>query len=944
MATDVLVNVKIDGLSQSASGVKDLTNAINGLAAPTQKMQKGLKDTTDSLTDLSTKGFAKFKSVALGALAAVGLSFAGREMIKAAEEKQVSINSLNITLASLGIYSKKTSEEMIKFADTMEQTTKFSDDQVISTINLLGAMTTLDKEGLKKATKGAMDLSSTMGIDLETATRAIGKSIEGNVGGLKKFSVVVKAGANESQNLANTMQAMSRMAGRSEKDINTFSGAMTFLKNGFDQVLTAMGNMIVSDPMITKFIKTVGQGFFSLSDAISGFKITLTDSLIYILEQLAKFGITFQTIVQAVQALIGTVLIVAFVALGFIIKAFVVEASIFLTEFGVLANVVGVKVAVGLNLMAVAASASALAMKVFWGALSAGGLLILGELIFLIVQAKDELGGWGNLFASVGINIQIAIVKMQKAFYGLRETLNDVVTSMGDKFGVVINYMRDLKGLPPIEFKTKTRDLSAASEKTIQLTKDIADLEAKIADMKTTAKKGGTTDMFASSLDSLKTLKAEFAKAKTDFQNNKAGSAGGGAIIDTKKIVSDYEALSKELAGLDQGELGRLQAVYDQKSKVISDYNAMNGSNHAAAGQAMHELDVQFAQQKTDLDKKQMEEAAKLRQDQVNQAKTNPMATLAGLDKDITKQIKYVITPKVQGLVEGFGEGIKKGGAGATDMMTGLVAGGIDAMMPGVGGALKPFIDMFAQGPEATKKMMTEFMQMIPTFITNVISAVPAFIQTIVRETPKMIQALVTQLPIVIKEFANSIPVIIDEFIASIPVIINSIVESIPTIISALVGMMPTIALSLAEAFVFQIPFMTMKMAESAAGALFDAVSSIFEALNPFGGGGGGFFESINPFAEGGKIVKGGIAGQDSVPAALMPGEIVVDRGLTNQMQKFFDTQGQSGNSDVTNALLSKVISLLSSPQEINTSVRLNNKTLADIMINLNRTNSRVIV
>jgi len=183
------------------------------------------------------------------------------------------------------------------------------------------------------------------------------------------------------------------------------------------------------------------------------------------------------------------------------------------------------------------------------------------------------------------------------------------------------------------------------------------------------------------------------------------------------------------------------------------------------------------------------------------------------------------------------------------------------------------------------------------------------------------------------------------EFISSV---IQGFFENLPYMIESFMNLMINyfaspqrmirLAVSFTEALIKSIP----KMADAFVDGIADGLKDAFGGL--FGGGGGGGIPIISDiggifgFAKGGLLAKGGIPGMDSIPARLTPGELVVDKQTTDALKRDI----KDTNVDVTNALLSKVIYLLEKPQEISTSVNFNNRTLADIILNLNRTNVRL--
>lgn len=132
-----------------------------------------------------------------------------KESIAAAEEDELAIQKLNAALDATG--GAAASEELIKFAEAESEVSTQSKDAIINVERLLTLLTN-GKADIEGATQAALDLSAGLGIDIETAARALGKAMEGNSTALKRFGIDLnegKAGAEQLkvdlENLATTM-------------------------------------------------------------------------------------------------------------------------------------------------------------------------------------------------------------------------------------------------------------------------------------------------------------------------------------------------------------------------------------------------------------------------------------------------------------------------------------------------------------------------------------------------------------------------------------------------------------------------------------------------------------------------------------------------------------------------------------------------------------------
>jgi len=260
---------------------------------------------------------------------------------------------------------------------------------------------------------------------------------------------------------------------------------------------------------------------------------------------------------------------------------------------------------------------------------------------------------------------------------------------------------------------------------------------------------------------------------------------------------------------------------------------------------------------------------------------------------------------------------IAKGKAGVTQAFSSIVGSIGNIIIPGLGTALQPFVELFAQGPEAVKTAIREFILAVPDFISNLIQGIPAFITAIVEALPLLIDKLINML---LKQLANP-------------------------------GFWLQIALSAASAFIKAIPAIVDNIFQGIKDALKGLVGNVFGSSS---GGGSGIIGAITApfkklgsalgFAKGGEVsrVPSGYPG-DSFPARLTQGEFVIDRSTSEKLKDFLSNQSGGGTGDsVTIALLNKILTTLQQPMQVSSSVTLDQRTFAEIIVNLNRTNRRL--
>lgn len=289
-------------------------------------------------------------------------------------------------------------------------------------------------------------------------------------------------------------------------------------------------------------------------------------------------------------------------------------------------------------------------------------------------------------------------------------------------------------------------------------------------------------------------------------------------------------------------------------------------------------------------------------------------------------------------LLSGIATGLKNGKEGARAMLSSLSGAAADAFLPGLGAAVGPLVDAFSMGPDAVRQMVKDFMGALPDLIANIIESIPVFIE----------------------ELANQAPVIIDKLIEKAPDIITRLIEEAPRIITALALEAPKISLAIITGVWKAIQKVlgiggdskgkgiTGKGGGSGVGGLLSTGPTnngmVNAGLNVVTMGQSGLItksydevKKFFKFASGGEVPSG--FPNDTAPAKLSSGELVIDRSTNADLKKYLSSQGNG----VAEALLVKVIKLLESPQVIQTAVKLNQREFANIMLQTSRTNQRTV-
>lgn len=295
------VNKALDGIKSSAASA---TNSFSQLGVSASSygnnLRKAKKD-TEEFIDVSSIGMKKplasFNNLAgavtVGIAAITGAIFTITEFVSAAIEAEESVSNLNLALKQSGIFSEDASQKFQDLASSIQETTVYSDDQILAMTSLLQNIGSFTEKGLEKATKASIELASAFKMDLNQAAQLVGKAANGNTIALNKLGIEFKKGKTDAETFSNVLEALSKFQGDSAEKAKTLGGSVKSLKNAFGELFetisigtskgTNLSGIITSIKNATNEVnKSAKEGFFS------GLASTIDE---FILKAPAKLGV-----------------------------------------------------------------------------------------------------------------------------------------------------------------------------------------------------------------------------------------------------------------------------------------------------------------------------------------------------------------------------------------------------------------------------------------------------------------------------------------------------------------------------------------------------------------------------------------------------------------------------------------------------------------------------
>ena len=354
----------------------------------------------------------------------------------------------------------------------------------------------------------------------------------------------------------------------------------------------------------------------------------------------------------------------------------------------------------------------------------------------------------------------------------------------------------------------------------------------------------------------------------------------------------------------------------------------------------------------------------------------------------------FVTKIKTGGL--GLGANLLKGAEGARAALGGVA----DLLAPGLGG----IVTELSKGPDHVKQMVREFTKALPILIENVIASIPIVLQEIAQGFDVVVERMAERSDVIIEALVRGLikaapSVAIATAQAMAVTLPKALLGQLKPGFSKLgqgvgdsaSGFIKKIGQG-AENFFNKI----IKGGEDFIKKIVDGIKSIFEAIfdafkGLLGGGSGGKFQALNMAVPGigrvlkevpviGDLISGGSGGFTGIfdnvfgsfggsfgraasgigdffgfadgadipmgfdndtfgPAFLSSGEAVITRGTTEKMNDFIDNRLPFLESSVA-----KLSDAMSRPMSVSSSVQLNEREFANIILELNRTNTRLAI
>jgi hypothetical protein len=153
-------------------------------AAETAKFTAELKKVRADISSLDfqvgkiSKSFSSFGTAIKSAFITTTVVAGFRAIVRATTESEAAVAQLDAALKNASSSVRLSSEQLQTFAQSLAQTTTFTDEAIIGVETALLAFRSLSGGTIKNATKAVLDLSTRLGVDLTSAARLVGRALQ----------------------------------------------------------------------------------------------------------------------------------------------------------------------------------------------------------------------------------------------------------------------------------------------------------------------------------------------------------------------------------------------------------------------------------------------------------------------------------------------------------------------------------------------------------------------------------------------------------------------------------------------------------------------------------------------------------------------------------------------------------------------------------------------
>jgi len=609
------------------------------------------------------------------AVAAVAV-FAGKQVfdffkegIDSAIAQEQAMARLTAQLKLTGDFSEEAAASFAAFADEMEATSKHGDDVVLTQVAVAKSFG-VSNEKAKELVTAAVELSAATGQDLNSSVQALGKTVSGVTGKLDEQVPALKNLTKEQLRAGDAIGiVLDRFRGSAAAEIQTFSGALLQTSNAFGNLKEAIGKVIIENGTLVEAAKQIGNAFRVMQGGIEKGSDGFSGAITTSVKMIAVAVPSVIEVLEKLATGFKYVALTGTLAFGGLSELGLTTARILSTSF----------VTVTSNIV---------------------------TFVETLVRASKLIPGFGTAMGALGFDVDEAanaIGSLRQAAAAMADTGVAKVEGFAQSAAAASQTVAS-------GFDTVIGSLADARDGADAAAQAIFDAETKVASGARTA--AASTQALAgaatTSAEELKKLQAEAAKLANEIAS------------EAEKVKLKLEEQHAKITELEQ-------------KRVISAVDAATLRADAEANAAAKILEIN-AKLNKELEEQRKKALSEFRADMEKTA-ARPITAVLPETKFDPRTLSAGQQTAATGVAAGLGvaANVLDGKEGAKNFLSQGIGAAADAFLPGIGGAVASIVGKLAEGPEAAKSFVTDFVEAIPDFITAIAESAPVVVEALVE-------------------------------------------------------------------------------------------------------------------------------------------------------------------------------------------------------------------
>ncbi len=216
----------------------DAQGAISGLEGVGASATKNLGQAEDRLERVGAKMTTFGAATVAGSAVVVGALYKASQMFEDAEQNQRKFDN---SIKNSSQTFRNGGKDLSEYAQSLQQVTTADGDAVVGMQSIL-VQFGLTEDQIKTLTPLVVDLSQKMGVGLDDAAKAVGKSVDGSTGGLRRYGISIDESAAKTDAFGATVDGLREtVGGFAEAEAKTFNGQIEILKNNLGDIGESVG-------------------------------------------------------------------------------------------------------------------------------------------------------------------------------------------------------------------------------------------------------------------------------------------------------------------------------------------------------------------------------------------------------------------------------------------------------------------------------------------------------------------------------------------------------------------------------------------------------------------------------------------------------------------------------------------------------------------------------